>query len=96
MLNDESFDRLRKEVSRILWEEWDPLSMKMWGDSPADEYDAYVLPLISLMAKGGDSNDVASYLCRVETDQMDHTYVGINCTDVAKSCLAAYGKHCPQ
>jgi len=89
---DEGFDRLSEEVSRILWEEWDPI-MVTDTDCPRDEYDSYVMPLISIMLKGGDSTEISSYLESIETDRMGLPAVAGSRNDVATACLAAYQRH---
>ena len=84
---------LQQTVSKILWENWDPLCMKIWDDAPRDEYDSYVLPLIEVLFKGGGSNEVIAYLDEIERDRMGQEPVAERNAKVAELCVAAYQQH---
>jgi hypothetical protein len=59
----QTFARIRN----ILLEEWDPLEV---GDNPnlADEYDAYIPGLASLVAADAGTVSVVDFLAKIESD----------------------------
>jgi hypothetical protein len=70
MPNRENLKRLTQEVREVLLDKWDPLCV---GDNPnlADEYDAYLPPLVRLLAGAPvDKASLIDYLTRVERDEM--------------------------
>ena len=44
--------QLYKAIDKILWNDWDPISMKV-HKGPRDEYESYVPAIFSLKIKGG-------------------------------------------
>ncbi len=51
-----------KEVSRILWEKWDPIGVYEPGAEWNDEYDSYVPHTFRLAIEGKDAVRIASSL----------------------------------
>jgi hypothetical protein len=62
-------DDLLSEVSRILWEPWDPIGV---NDEPGafGEYDSYAAPIVSRLLRGTTVADIDSYLAGVKTLSM--------------------------
>lgn len=54
---------------RDAWMRWDPIGIR---DEPGakDEYDSYVGPTLSLLAKRGCLEDFEEFLAEIEIDQM--------------------------
>ncbi|MGZ8363768.1 MAG: hypothetical protein ACXW3D_07685 [Caulobacteraceae bacterium] len=49
-------------VHSILWNEWDPIGVRHFGDWPDDEYDFYIWPLISKITRSETVEQIADYL----------------------------------
>jgi hypothetical protein len=58
-----------RELRRILMEEWDPIRVRGVPEA-ADEYDAYLGPLVARLREGASAGAVAEYLTEVEEDRM--------------------------
>jgi hypothetical protein len=56
-----------EQVSKILWEIWDPLELRGAALVP-DEYDDYVLEILALLNSGASEPAVASVLNRIYVD----------------------------
>lgn len=58
-----------RAIRAVLFEDWDPCSVR---DAPEahDEYDSYVLELYGMLRNGASANQLAEYLCDVQTDMM--------------------------
>lgn len=54
------------EMRVLLWEHWDPLSLR--GVAPDDEYDAYATVLASKLRRGRDREDLSAYLLVTAVD----------------------------
>ena len=48
--------KLYKDIDEILWNDWDPIGMKMIANWARDEYDGYVPSIFSLRVKGKHSS----------------------------------------
>lgn len=58
-------------LRNIGWELWDPIGLKDVRDSGCeDEYDAYLLQVVSRLTQRDALSDVASYLVKVESENM--------------------------
>ncbi len=59
-------------LRRIGWAKWDPIGLggpdHGW---PADEYDAYLLNAAGQIANGRSDEEVADYLVKIETENME-------------------------
>lgn len=64
-------DNWRERWSHVRdsWMVWDPLGIKGRPDA-GTEYDAYVGPTLSLLAKRGCLEDFEEFLAEIELDQM--------------------------
>ena len=72
---------IQASVRQILWRDWNPIAPGV----PEDEYDAYVGPVLGLLEKGSEIQEIADYLCWVESERM-----GLSQTD--KSRLVSVAK----
>jgi hypothetical protein len=61
--------RLFEAVSKILWEEWDPLQLRDAADVP-DEYDDYVPEMVALLERGASVDELADSLDRIYVSKM--------------------------
>jgi hypothetical protein len=66
--------RLYEEVCAFLFDEWDPIGVKVLG-FPRDEYDSYAAGLIRLVLAGADEGQVAARLAELARDQMGLAHV---------------------
>ena len=58
-------------LRNIGWELWDPIGLKDVRDSRCDdEYDTYLLQVVSRLTRRDALSEVASYLVRVESENM--------------------------
>ena len=53
---------LWNEISRILWEKWDPIGVYEKDSEWNDEYDSYVPHIFRLASEGADSYKIAASL----------------------------------
>lgn len=51
------------EVDQILWDEWDPIGV---SDLPRDEYSSYVGPIVTLLLRKADYDEIAAHLEQIE------------------------------
>ncbi len=61
---------VKREISRVLWEVWDPIGVNPLG-GPRDEYDSYVNDIYELLVSGADDFEIAQHLLRIVTDTME-------------------------
>jgi hypothetical protein len=65
---------LYKAVDEILWNDWDPIGMKL-NEGPRDEYEDEVPVIFSLKVRGADIDTIAAKLHEIEsTTGMDGGY----------------------
>jgi hypothetical protein len=60
------------ELSRLReigWKDWDPIGLAGSG-CPADEYDSYLLQVVSRLRRGDAVAEIAEYLIRVASERM--------------------------
>lgn len=61
--------RIKQEISRVLWEVWDPIGVN--SDPKAKgEYDGYVNPVFILLTHGSTDAQIASHLLAIATERM--------------------------
>jgi hypothetical protein len=62
-------ERIHNEISRIFWEQWDPISV---NDDPEarDEYDGYVRSVSKLLTGGASDDEMVRLLRQHETVSM--------------------------
>ena len=58
-------ERLRE----IGWQEWDPIGLR-GSDCPPDEYDSYLLQVVSQLRRGASVKEAAEYLDRIGAEDM--------------------------
>jgi hypothetical protein len=58
----------RRELSRLLWERWDPVGNETGYKRPEDEYDFCVDDFAPLLCDGSTAERIASYMERVDRD----------------------------
>ena len=56
---------IQDRISKVLFEDWNPLGL---DDLPSDEYDGYVGGVYRLLASGASYEQVAEHLAEVERD----------------------------
>ncbi len=62
-----STDRLlRRAVTNILREQWDPLGVADVAQA-RNEYDGYALPLTRMLRSGASVDEIAEHLLKIET-----------------------------
>jgi hypothetical protein len=87
------------ELRRIGWREWDPIGLrdgsKFGPDGCEDEYDQYLLHVVSLLTRGGMRSEATAYLEDVAADRMS---LGFRVPERAKQtvdAIAGYLKELP-
>jgi hypothetical protein len=58
----------RRELSRLLWERWDPVGNETGYKPPEDEYDSYLDDFAQLLRDGSTARRIAAYMERVDRD----------------------------
>ena len=64
---------VKKEMRRILFDEWDPLSIKLWTNVPKEaleEYDCLAEPIFSFLQEGCTVYFLAQYLEHVRVNRL--------------------------
>src|SRR5689334_16610819 len=69
MLSKYSARSVKREISRVLWDVWDPIGVKQLG-GPRDEYEDYVNDVYELLASGASDEAIARHLHHIVTDTM--------------------------
>jgi hypothetical protein len=69
MIDKQASREFRKQIGRILLEQWDPIGVR---DEPAarDEYDGYVYGVFRLLLDRAPDEAIAAHLLGVERDRM--------------------------
>jgi hypothetical protein len=62
-------------LRRIGWDYWDPIGIKNLvsddlNEGPVDEYDKYLLQVVSRLCQGASKAEAASYLASIASDHM--------------------------
>jgi hypothetical protein len=63
--------RLANSIDALLWEKWDPIGVRGFGDDARDEYWSYVTGIERLVAENTSVNTIAQYLYSIETTTME-------------------------
>jgi hypothetical protein len=66
---------IRREIRRVLLEEWDPIGVKDVPEAQ-DEYDGYLGGVYHLLADGASADSIIDHLFTIESDRM-----GLPCKD---------------
>ena len=72
------------ELREVGWSHWDPISLKDNRKDCEGEYDAYLVRAYSMAIDGKNTQDIADYLARVETESM-----GLGTANLANAVRAA-------
>ncbi len=59
----------KREISRVLWDVWDPIGVKELG-GPRDEYEDYVNGVYELLVSGASDEAIARHLHYIVTETM--------------------------
>ena len=94
-----SFPRLQlSRLRQIGWDEWDPIglgSVEDWRADAPDEYDSYLLYVVSMLRNGQGVDDAAAYLDRISSEHMglgQATPEGHRASLTTANAIAAYLK----
>ena len=87
------------ELRRIGWRDWDPIEIgdrSEFGPSNcADEYDGYLLHVVSLLARGCSRLEATAYLNNTVTNHMGLTVVEPDSARRTVDAIAQYLKELP-
>jgi hypothetical protein len=72
-------------VNKVLYEEWAPIGLV--GALPRDEYEAYAMDLVTILAKQPSAEDVTEYLLQAECRILGDVRYTSNCREVAERLL---------
>ena len=61
--------RIKQEIGRILWEQWDPIGVNS-DEKARGEYDAYVNPVYVWLTDGSSDSQIAFRLLSIATERM--------------------------
>ncbi len=59
-------EKIRVEIDRILWEDWDPIGVN--GIAPRDEYQRYVPQILNMVLQDKPLDEIADSLYNIETE----------------------------
>jgi hypothetical protein len=89
--------RLRIEVDKILWDDWDPLGINdVDPKAVRDEYKSYVPEILNLAMKNGSAEIIADRLLKVEKETMGLIGHLENCQKVAEKILMCNSEYLVQ
>ena len=76
-------------LRQIGWDEWDPIGLRLFDDNDwqtncADEYDGYLLHVVSMLRAGQTIGEAVAYLDWVETKRMG----GVTTDETLRASLA--------
>ncbi|MCH8252377.1 MAG: hypothetical protein IID36_08005 [Planctomycetes bacterium] len=69
MAKDRYDKRLWREISIVLFRDWDPIGVSDMG-APSDEYDSYIGGVYRLVTGGAEPIELARHLLRIETETL--------------------------
>ena len=75
-------------LREIGWSEWDPIGLQQidpnWRSGGGeDEYDTYLLHVVSLIRNGRPEGDAVDYLIEIETEHMGMDFSPTTCSRAA-------------
>jgi hypothetical protein len=81
-------------LREIGWKLWDPIGLAdergVPDDGCADEYDRYLLHVVSLLCRGGSKHEAASYLTAIASEHIGLSVVDANAAAVTSQAIADY------
>lgn len=76
------------EVEKIL-RRWDPIGVAPGSLAPADEYDSYAPPIVSMIARGCSKEELCEHLGVVRNDEMGVPEDPMRDREIADDIIAA-------
>ena len=81
-------------LREIGWKLWDPISLAdengSCGEGCADEYDRYLLQVVSKLCRGSSKDEAATYLIGIASDHMGLSVVDPDAATATASAIADY------
>ena len=65
-MNTNRIRDIKRQIRRVLLEEWDPIGVKEWPEAQ-DEYDSYLDGIYRLLERGASESDIVRHLHVIET-----------------------------
>ena len=83
---------LWQEISKILWEKWDPIGVYEKDSEWTNEYDSYVPHIFRLAIDGADSNKIAASLASTAHQNMGFEFVKNSESDLRAANLIVHAR----
>ncbi|MEP9402583.1 MULTISPECIES: hypothetical protein [Sphingomonadaceae] len=81
-------------LREIGWKFWDPIGLAHNGSSPdegcADEYDRYLLHVVSTISRGGSKGEATAYLTGIASEHMGMSVVDADAAAATAQAIADY------
>jgi hypothetical protein len=81
-------------LREIGWKLWDPIGLAHHGSSPdegcADEYDRYLLHVVSMLSRGGSKDEATVYLTGIASEHMGLSVVDADAAAATAHAIADY------
>ncbi len=81
-------------LREIGWKLWDPIGLAYNGGSPdegcADEYDRYLLHVVSMISRGNLKDEAAAYLTNIASNHMGVSVVSAQAAAATSHAIADY------
>ena len=86
-------------LREIGWKLWDPIGLAHDGASPdegcADEYDRYLLHVVSMISRGGSTDEAAIYLTGIASEHMGLSVVDAQAAAATSHAITNYLRSLP-
>lgn len=86
-------------LREIGWGIWDPIGLAnpdgTWDDACADEYDSYLLAVVSLLCRGGTKEEASAYLADIASNHMGLSTINRGTASSTATAIADYLKSLP-
>lgn len=83
-------DAMRQvRIVEAILRRWNPIGLEPGEDWPADEYDRYAPPIVTLVAAGCSIDDLARHLAAVSTDSIGRASAPEDEIDFAREIITA-------
>ena len=81
-------------LREIGWKLWDPIGLGHNGSAPdegcADEYDRYLLHVVSMISRGGSKEEATVYLAGIASEHMGLSVVDADAAAATANAIAEY------
>jgi hypothetical protein len=81
-------------LREIGWKIWDPIGLAHSGSAPdegcADEYDSYLLHVVSMISRGGSKDEATLYLTDIASEHMGLSVVDADAAAATTHAIADY------